>query len=221
MTKRSRRITTATIVVLFALAAGALFYYRTQTTWVDSPPYHRVSETPARALVVVYSRTGNTLIAAKEAARFLDADLLQIEAPQYSLDLAGQSLASEHGDQQVTTTPIRHADVDLSRYELIVLCSPTWWFRPAPPLWSFVENHDFAARPVVLLMTGNSRLKPELTDPFATLVEQHNGTLLHTFFVRRGRVYWQKSASELRAEVGGLLENIWEQSASFRPQSVR
>jgi amidase len=39
------------------------------------------------------------------------------------------------------------------------------WWTP----WSFVENHDFAGKPVFLLMTGNSRLKEELIDKFAII----------------------------------------------------
>ena len=54
-------------VVILAAAAGFLFYYKTQTTWVESPPFQRISSLPARTLVVVYLRTGNTMGAAKES----------------------------------------------------------------------------------------------------------------------------------------------------------
>ncbi|MBW2263263.1 MAG: hypothetical protein JRG91_14945 [Deltaproteobacteria bacterium] len=197
---------TAGIIVVAAAAAGLLYFYRTQTAWVESPPYQRVSGEPTRTLVVVYSRTGNTLGAAREAARFFDADLLQIEAPQYARNMKGQMLAGRHAGEEVTTTPIQHDPVDLSRYDLILLCSPTWWFRPAPPLWSFVENHDFAGKPVFLLMTGNSRRKDELTGKFAALVEEKNGRFEDSLFIRRGRIYWQKTPDEVSEEVREALE---------------
>ena len=144
MTGGKKNVLIVVGLIVVAASAGLLFFYKTQTSWVDSPLYQRVSKSPARTLVVVYSRTGNTLGAAKEAARYFDADMLQISAPQYARTIKGQLLASEHADQEVTTTSIQHDPVNLSRYDLILLCSPTWWFRPAPPLWSFVENHDFA-----------------------------------------------------------------------------
>ena len=193
--------------LIVAAAAGLFFFYKTQTTWVESPPYRRVSTSPARTLVVVYSRTGNTLSAAKAAARFFDADLLQIAAPQYARTLKGQMLASQDADNEVTTTPIQHDPVNLFRYDLIFLCSPTWWFRPAPPLWSFVENHDFAGKPVFLLMTGNSRLKEKLIGKFAKLVEEKNGRFLDTLFIRRGRIYWQKTPDEVNEEVREALDS--------------
>jgi len=193
-------------LIILAISAGLLYFYKTQTAWVESPPYQRVSKSPARTLVVVYSRTGNTLGAAKAGARFFDADLLPIAAPQYARTLKGQLLASKHADQEETTTPIQHDPVDLSQYDLIFLCSPTWWFRPAPPLWSFVETHDFSGKPVFLLMTGNSRLKEEFIGKFGTLVEEKNGKFLDTLFIRRGRIYWQKTPEEVNKEVRDALE---------------
>ncbi len=204
-------------IIAAVIAAFLLYFYRTQTIWVESPPYEQSGLRPVHTLVVVYSRTGNTMGAAKEAAYFFDADLVQIKAPQYGRDIKGQMLASEHADLGVTTTPIQHDTVDPANYDLIVLCSPTWWFRPAPPLWSFVENHDFAGKQVFLLMTGNSRLKEELTGKFATLVKEKNGRFLDTLFVKRGRIYWQKTPGEVNGEVRKALEarrDMWPVSTS-------
>ena len=195
------------IGISIAIVTVALVYfYRTQTVWVESEPYQRISIEPATTLVVVYSRTGNTMGAAKEVAKYFDADLLKIEAPQYSRDLKGQNLASKHADQEVTTTAIQHDPVDLNDYDLIFLCSPTWWFRPAIPLWSFVETHDFKGKPVFLIMTGNSRKTDERTGKFATLVKQKNGNFLDVLFVRRGRIYWQKSPEQVNDEVRNALK---------------
>ncbi len=113
--------------ILVVIVVGLFYFYRTQTVWVESPPYKRVSTAATRTLVVVYSRTGNTLGAAKEAACFFDADMLQIRAPQYARNIKGQMLASNDADKEVTTTPILHDRVILSDYDLIFLCSPAWW----------------------------------------------------------------------------------------------
>jgi len=205
--------------ILVVTVAGFFYFYKTQTAWVESPLYKRVSTANARTLVVVYSRTGNTLGAAKEAARFFDADMLQIKALQYARNIKGQMLASDDADKEVTTTPILHDPVNLSDYDLIFLCSPTWWFRPAPPLWSFVENHDFAGKSVFLLMTGNSRLTEERTGKFRTLVEQKNGKYIDKLFIRRGRIYWQKSPNQIYKEIRTALkdrQNLWPDRAMNR-----
>lgn len=220
-------IIAVTLVILGVAGTGTgLWYYtRTQTVWVDSPPYERSAATPAKNLVVVYSRTGNTLYVAKEAARFFDADLLQIRAPAYARTLDGQLLASRHADEHVTTTPIRHVPVDLSRYDLIVLCAPTWWFRPAPPIWSFVENHDFTGKPVLLLMTGNSRREEEHTARFRALVKKKGGRVLDDLFLRRGRITWQKTPAEVNDELRRALEErqragLWPDPRGRRPAAA-
>ncbi len=199
-------------VVAAILVSLFCYYYRTQTVWVESEPYQRVSKDPAKTLVVVYSRTGNTLGVAKEVANYFDGDLLRIYAPQYSRDWKGGSLAARHADEKVSSTPIKHDPVDLSRYDLIFLCSPTWWFRPAVPLWSFVENHQFEGKQVFLIMTGNSRFKRELTGKFGELVEKKNGRFMDLLFIRRGRIYWQKNPEEVNTEVIEALKarrKIW------------
>jgi flavodoxin len=184
-------------LILLSLSSIALFYYyKIQTSWVESPPYLRDEAEPARTLVVVYSRTGNTFGAAREIARHFNAEMLQVKAPQYANTIKGQLRASEDADNEVTTTPIQHDAVDLSRYDLIILCSPTWWFRPAPPLWAFVENHDFSGKPVFLVMTGNSRYKERLTDKFAAGVRSKNGNFLGMLFIRRGRIFWHRQVRE-------------------------
>ena len=214
MTARGKRMILCTVglSVVVGVAAAGLLVYKDQT-WVDSPAYQRNDPAAARTLVVVYSRSGNTLDVAKEAARYFDADLLRIHAAAYPRTIAGQRLAGQHADELVTTTPIVHEPVDLARYELVILCSPTWWFRPAVPLWSFVEKHDLVGRPVFLIMTGNSRMKESRTAPFRQLVHDKGGRFLQWLFVRRGRIYWQKTPAELRFEVRQALrarEQLWQ-----------
>ena len=100
---------------------------------------------------------------------------------------------------------------------MIFLCSPIWWFRPAVPLWSFVENHDLAGKSVFLLLTGNSRLKEELINKFSILVEEKNGKFLGKLFIRRGRIYWQKTPDEVNEEVRealGTILRLWPMTAN-------
>jgi len=201
--------------VAVIVAALLIWFYRTQTVWVESEPYQRESKEPTKTLVVVYSRTGNTLGAAKEIAKYFDADVLKIEAPQYSRDLKGQLLASKHADEEITTATIKHDPVDLNQYELIFLCSPTWWYRPAIPLWSFVENHAFEGKQVFLMMTGNSRMTEERTGKFKILVEEKKGVFLDVLFINRGRIYWQKTPDQVNKEVREALnerKEMWRKA---------
>lgn len=203
--------------IVFIAALTFFWYYRTQTVWVKSDDYARNSSSKAKTLVVTYSRTGNTAGAAKSIARYFNADLLEIKSPQYSRDLKGLKLASEHASEEVTTAPIEHKPVELSDYDFIFLCTPTWWFRPAVPMFSFAENHDFGGKPVMLVMTGNSRKTDEKTKDFEELLKAQNADLLDVLFIKRGRIYWQKTPDEVNTEVLDAIkqrENIWAEFIS-------
>jgi len=82
---------------------------------------------------------------------------------------------------------------------------PTWWNRPAIPLFSFVENHDFANKSVFLIMTGNRKKTDEKTGKFEALVDEKNGNLLDVLFIQRGRIYWQKTPEQVNNEVINAL----------------
>ena len=62
------------------------------------------------------------------------------------------------------------------------------------------------------MMTGNSRLKKRFIDKFGSLVEEKNGKFLGSLFIRRGRIYWQKTPAEVAVEVRGALaarQGMW------------
>jgi hypothetical protein len=78
-------------------------------------------------------------------------------------------------------------------------------FRPATPLWAYVEQAALSGKEVVLVATGNSRFEQTEIHAFAKRVEARGGHFIGHVFLRRGRIYWQKSREELlneaRAEV--------------------
>ena len=191
---------------LASLGSFGLILHKDQT-WVESEPYERAGTSPADTAVIVYSRSGNTLVAAKELARLQTADLFVIKAPEYPQSFAGQMKASDDASQKKTNTEIVHPPIDLSRYERIVFCSPVWWYRPAVPMWAFISNHDFLQQDVFLLTTGNSGYEAAYIEDFAELIHARNGRFTGFHFIERGRVFWQISSNELRAEVRMLISS--------------
>ncbi|EJL6393526.1 hypothetical protein NMR99_000512 [Vibrio navarrensis] len=203
------------ILAIFSVVAiiAGYHYYRTQTHWVASDDYKKPSEKQAQTLVVSYSRTGNTEAAAKEAAKFFDADLITIQAPEYINDLSGLKQASDDAMAELETAKINYDPIDLQQYDLIILSTPTWWFRPAVPMWAFVNSQQFYGKKVFLMMTGNSRYEPAMIEKFADRVTTQNGEYLDMLFVQRGRIFWQKSKQEVNAEVSDALSQLnqkWE-----------
>ncbi len=164
------------------------------------------------ALVIYFSRTGNTEAMAREIAAKYDADIKTFRADEYSEDFSGSIKANIDAWNEQRLSIIEPETIDLSPYELIFLGSPIWWYRPAVPLWTFVEKNDFQGKRIVLFNTFNSQFKADNIVEFQKLVEQKGGAFLDHIYVRRGRVYNQIDREELLTQVRDLLrksESKW------------
>ena len=193
-------------VLLVAVAGAALggagaFTVMTvkDQTYVPSEPYAPHSDRSQDVTVVYYSRSGHSEAAAREIARMFNAAIARIDA-DYPRSFAGQAKAASDATARVLP-PIRIEPIDLARARRVFLVSPTWMFRPATPLWAYVEQAQLSGREVMLVTTGNSRFEQSETDAFARRVESRGGRFIHHVFLRRGRIFWQKSREEFLKEV--------------------
>jgi hypothetical protein len=188
-----------------ALAAFALMAAKDRT-YVPSPAYVPLGEPNRDVAVVYYSRSGHSEAVAREIARTFNAPIARIDA-DYPRDFWGQGRAVSDARAR-TLPPIRVEAIDLTPARRVFLVSPTWMFRPATPLWAYVEQTDLTGKEVVLVTTGNSRFEQVETDAFAKRVEAHGGRLVRHVFLRRGRIFWQQSREELLAAVRAELEAL-------------
>ena len=202
---------TAVILLIIIVGWGlGLMFYKDQL-YHHSDLYERTTENPTKILVVYYSRSGNTEIMARELAKGLDADIAHIEEKSYTLDFEGWNNARKHASSH-EETEISPTSIDLQQYELILVGSPIWLFRPAPPLWTFVRNNSFTDKKLVLFNTFNSRFEQEEIDTFYELVKKQGGKLIDHVWIKRGRIIWQKTDNEVIEEVTEIVENkkeVW------------
>lgn len=180
--------------IVLGLTAFAMMAVKDQT-YVRSPPYAPRGEPNSNVVVVYYSRSGHSEAVAREVARIFNAPIARIDA-DYGRDFAGQGKAISDASSRALPS-IRVEPIDLALARRVFLVSPTWLFRPATPLWAYVEQADLTDKEVVLVTTGNSRFEQAEIDAFEIRVEAHGGHLLQHIFLRRGRIYWQMSREEL------------------------
>lgn len=203
--KRRALIVAAVFIVVAAIASFVLVQVKDRT-YFHSPPYTPKQNDTSDVLVIYYSRSGNTEAMAREVARKFNADIVKIEAERYSLDYQGWRYAANDADDKVTMVQISPEIVDMKKYRLVFIGSPIWWYRPAPPLWTFVEKNDFKEKNVILFNTFNSRFKSEEIEKFRGEIEKKGGRLIDHIFIRRGRVYYQKSGEQLIGESREIVE---------------
>jgi len=196
----------AVCIVAVALIASFVLVQVKDRTYFYSPPYSPKPDKDSTVLVVYYSRSGNTEAMAREVARKFNADIVKIKAERYPLDYQGWRNAANDADDKVTMVQISPEIVDMRKYRLVFIGSPIWWYRPAPPLWTFVEKNDFKEKNVILFNTFNSRFKSEEIKKFQGEIEKKGGRLIDHIFIKRGRVYYQKSGEQLIGESKEIIK---------------
>jgi len=201
---RRRIIKMIGLFVAIVSLAPLIFMLWKDRKYLYSKPYRRKEDRPTDALVIYYSRSGNTESMAREIARKFQADIVKIAAKSYTLDFKGWINANIDAWNQ-NPADIDPETIDLSNYSLIILGSPIWYFRPATPLWTFVEKNNFQGRAVALFNTFNSRFKSEEIQEFQELIENKGGRFLDHIYVRRGRIYNQIRGSKLIKNTQELL----------------
>ena len=162
-----QRRTMLTIALGLAVLGGAAFVVMAakDRRYAPSPPYAPRGDAARDVAVVYYSRSGHSEAVAREIARSFNAPIARIDA-DYPRDFGGQAKAVR--DAAAETLPvIRVESLDLAPARRIFMVSPTWMFRPATPLWAYVEQTDLTGKQVVLFMTGNSRYKQVGSTPSA------------------------------------------------------
>ncbi len=175
----------------------------------DDESINKSNQPITKVLVVIYSSSGNTKAVANEIVELFDADTVVIKAEEYEGFWGGFN-ASDDAWDEVKTTKIIHEYVDMDKYNLVFLGSPIWWYRPAVPLWTFIEKNNFDGKKVVLFNTFNSKFEQKFIDEFKNIIVDKGGDLIDHIYIRRGRWYSQLDREELLTEFGKLLDKNLE-----------
>lgn len=108
-----------------------------------------------KTLVVYFSYTGNTENIANRIATFLNVDIEKLEMVKpYDNNY---QIVVEHAQNEVeqdykpTLKPLKH---DLKNYDRIIIGTPTFWYKMAPAVLTFLSGNDFTGKNIVPFMTN-------------------------------------------------------------------
>ncbi len=160
----------------------------------------------SKTLVIYFSRSGNTERMAKEIATYKQATLVHLDATDYRPGLSG--LVNAVKDSRSKHAAITPENLDLSPYQTIFIGSPIWWYSPAPPVWQFVHNHDFADKNVVLFTTFNSSFRAKYIDEFQAQIKDKGGYFIKHIYVERGRMIRQINLETLLEKTREELDKL-------------
>ncbi len=133
----------------------------------------------SRNLIVIFSKTGNTMALAEMIQAQVGGDMFQVRT------------AKPYPDEYSPTTEIARAELDnnarpelaeyldsLDGYDTIFLGHPIWWGTMPMAMFTFLERYDFSGKTIVPFTThgggGASRSDADLrrTVPNATILPQ-------------------------------------------------
>ena len=96
-----------------------------------------------KSLIVFYSLEGNTRLVAKELASKMDADLLEIETVvPYPVGKFSKFLKGGRSAIKAETPELKPYQVDIDKYDMVILGMPIWAGMVTPPMRTFLKEHS-------------------------------------------------------------------------------
>ncbi len=155
-----------------------------------------------KTLVVYYSYTGNTELAARTIAKELGADLKKIEDVERPSKIKVKTMgviAAARGQ----TWEIRPVEINLSEYGRIFVGSPIWKGNPTPEINAFISRSDFAGKPVVVFVTMEKNPKDGLKK-MSSRVEAKGGRVVGMFAIQVRGPDTKQVVEKVRTALKGL-----------------
>lgn len=98
-------------------------------------------------LIVYFSYTNNTKTIANKIKDKLDCDILEIKTViPYSKDYQTVVDDEQNGEASNHLPAIQDINIDLSKYDEIILGTPVWWYRPVPAIRTFLTQNDLSGK---------------------------------------------------------------------------
>jgi menaquinone-dependent protoporphyrinogen IX oxidase len=141
-----------------------------------------------KSLVVYYSLTGKTRLAAQAIAETLNAPLVEIREtkPRKS----GPSMYAIGGFEAKMNkgSKIDPIDVDLKQYEKIFIGSPIWNSRPVPAINSFIYQTNLEGRSIIPFFTMAGDNAEKALANITAKIERSRGKVAGSFAITSYKV---------------------------------
>ncbi|TXJ35526.1 flavodoxin [Brachyspira aalborgi] len=157
----------------------------------------------SKTLIVYFSWSGNTRVAAENTKRLTGADIFEITVKNpYPTDY-GQCVNQARDEQRTDFLPELNGNVNnLSQYDTIIVAFPIWWGTYPQAVKKFlIDNRDISYKKIALLCThGGSRLGRSVNDLKALYP---NANILESLAISGSSV--RNSENDIR----NWLKKIW------------
>ncbi len=157
-----------------------------------------------KVAVIYYTRTGNTESVARAVQAATGADIFSIDTvdPYPKAYRETTDVVKEEIEKGIFR-PIKPVAIDLSKYDVVVLASPTWWHHIASPLESWIKSVDLTGKLVLTCNTHGGGGLMETRNDFERLLPNAK---LGTHFTTYGSVGLRSSGVRSWLKENGLVK---------------
>ena len=194
--------------VLFTACGGNSTKAETKNENAGTVPAQTAKSEPAPApvktkkvLVTYFSRSGNTRAMAQQIQKIMGGDIFEIETvTPYPLEYDAVTKQAKQELEAGVKPPIKSKIDNIKDYDIIFVGSPNWWSTIAPPVMTFLAEHDLSGKTIVPFIThagsgmGRSAADIKKLAPQAT--------------VRGGLALWGRDVKSSQDQVATWLQEL-------------
>lgn len=157
-----------------------------------------------KSIVLYYSRTGKTAVAAKATADKLSSEIVEIKDLKGRKGLMGYMKGALDA-RGMNTTQTDPDTVNTANYDVICLGTPTWAGKPAPAINTIIKNSEIRGKDIILLVTLGGNKYENIINAMSKEVEENGGNVIKTIaIVKSGG----KTDAEIVNEINKMEINI-------------
>lgn len=116
-------------------------------------------------LVVYFSYTDHTRMIAERVSERLNCDIVEIKTiTPYSTNYQEVVDDEQNSEASNYLPKIEDINIDLTKYDEIILGTPVWWYRPAPAIRSFLIKYNLTDKTICPFATNAGWLGRTFTE---------------------------------------------------------
>ena len=143
------------ISVLIVVFVGTIFVFKSN----NGGEVMAEAKSNKKVLVAYFSASGVTAGVADKLSKAIGADLFEIKPAQpyttADLDWTNKkSRSSVEMDDRSSRPAIANKVTDMSKYDVIFVGFPIWWYREPSIIDTFMESYDFSGKQVIPFATS-------------------------------------------------------------------
>jgi flavodoxin len=156
-----------------------------------------------KSIIIYYSRSRKTAVAAKALANEISADIAEIEDLKTRSGILNYMGASVDAFREIKTN-IKPDKINLDEYGLIYIGTPVWAGKPAPAIVTAIDKYNFQGKDVILFATMGSSGGKNTIKRMEEKIEARGGRIITSFSIKTAG----KNMHDIRDEIKSIAEEM-------------